>query len=170
MLEGYKPYDIFICKKCGICNSGLVLHDYTCEYCGGIIEYTGHDREYWFQEYYKNNPGQNSKNTTGIMMFKWLRETYLHNDFDHSAHEKTLQAKRDEWNTMLAENAEFRRNTLHCPKCGSYDVRRDKRGFKLGRAMVAGALTGFLDVAAVAGAAGSNKMVNRCDKCGHTWQ
>ena len=40
-----------------------------------------------------------------------------------------------------------------CPKCGSTNITAGQRGFSL--------LTGFL---------GSNKTVNRCANCGHTWK
>lgn len=44
-------------------------------------------------------------------------------------------------------------STIVCPHCGSTSVTTGQRGFSL--------LTGFL---------GSNKTVNRCGKCGWTWQ
>lgn len=44
-------------------------------------------------------------------------------------------------------------NTIICPHCGSTAVTTGQKGFSL--------LTGFL---------GSNKTVNRCGKCGWTWQ
>ena len=40
-----------------------------------------------------------------------------------------------------------------CPKCGSTNITTGQRGFSL--------LTGFW---------GSNKTVNRCANCGHTWK
>ena len=42
---------------------------------------------------------------------------------------------------------------LRCPRCGSTVVTTTSRGYSL--------LTGFI---------GSNKTVNRCGKCGHTWK
>ena len=42
---------------------------------------------------------------------------------------------------------------LRCPRCGSTAVTTTSRGYSL--------LTGFI---------GSNKTVNRCGKCGHTWK
>ena len=66
-------------------------------------------------------------------------------------------------------NIEYK-SILRCPKCGSTDFHSEKRGFSTGRAIAAGALTGFLDVAAVAGAVGNDKMVNVCDSCGHKWK
>lgn len=42
---------------------------------------------------------------------------------------------------------------LACPRCGSTAITTGQRGF--------GLLTGFL---------GSNKTVNRCGKCGHSWE
>lgn len=44
-------------------------------------------------------------------------------------------------------------DTLRCPRCGSASITTGQRGFSL--------ITGFL---------GSNKTVNRCGKCGYTWQ
>ena len=40
----------------------------------------------------------------------------------------------------------------HCPKCNSTSITAGQRGYKL--------MTGFL---------GSNKTVNRCANCGHSW-
>jgi predicted nucleic-acid-binding Zn-ribbon protein len=44
------------------------------------------------------------------------------------------------------------KNIIICPKCGSTAITTGARGFTL--------MTGFI---------GSNKTVNRCGKCGHTW-
>lgn len=44
-------------------------------------------------------------------------------------------------------------NQVHCPKCGSTSITTGQKGYSL--------LTGFL---------GSNKTVNRCANCGHTWK
>lgn len=45
------------------------------------------------------------------------------------------------------------KNIPKCPKCGSIAITAGQRGYSL--------LTGFL---------GSNKTVNRCANCGHTWK
>lgn len=45
------------------------------------------------------------------------------------------------------------KNIPKCPKCGSTAITAGQRGYSL--------LTGFL---------GSNKTVNRCANCGHTWK
>lgn len=42
--------------------------------------------------------------------------------------------------------------TIICPRCGSNQISTGSRGFSI--------LTGFI---------GSNKTVNRCGKCGHSW-
>lgn len=44
-------------------------------------------------------------------------------------------------------------NTIRCPKCGSTSITTGTRGFSI--------VTGFI---------GSNKTVNRCGSCGHTWK
>lgn len=45
------------------------------------------------------------------------------------------------------------RNLPRCPKCGSTSITASQRGYSF--------WTGFL---------GSNKTVNRCSNCGHTWK
>ena len=45
------------------------------------------------------------------------------------------------------------RNLPRCPKCGSTSITSSQRGYSF--------WTGFL---------GSNKTVNRCSNCGHTWK
>ena len=44
-------------------------------------------------------------------------------------------------------------NKVKCPKCGSTEITAGQKGYSL--------LTGFL---------GSNKTVNRCANCGHSWK
>jgi len=58
--------------------------------------------------------------------------------------------------------------TVYCPKCYSTNISANKRGFKMGRAVVAGTLT--FGVGLLAGAAGKNKVEVTCLKCGHTWK
>lgn len=57
---------------------------------------------------------------------------------------------------------------VYCPKCYSTQVSANKRGFKMGRAVVAGTLT--LGAGLLAGAAGKNKIEITCLKCGHKWK
>lgn len=61
-----------------------------------------------------------------------------------------------------------REGIVYCPKCYSTNISANKRGFKMGRAVVAGTLT--LGVGLLAGAAGKNKIEVTCLKCGHTWK
>jgi len=57
---------------------------------------------------------------------------------------------------------------LTCKKCGSKDIEVRERGFKLGRAVVAGLI--LLPAAPVVGMIGRKKLVNRCMNCGHTFK
>lgn len=57
---------------------------------------------------------------------------------------------------------------VYCPKCYSTNISANKRGFKMGRAIVAGTLT--FGVGLLAGAAGKNKVEVTCLKCGHKWK
>lgn len=64
---------------------------------------------------------------------------------------ETAEIVREE----LIENTELYKKyqPLRCPRCGSTAVTTTSRGYSL-----------------VWGFAGSNKTVNRCGKCGHTWK
>lgn len=56
---------------------------------------------------------------------------------------------------------------IKCPKCGSTQIHVHERGFKTGRAIAGGLLTGNILIAAAAGATGKNKIELVCLKCGH---
>lgn len=64
---------------------------------------------------------------------------------------KLAQFKEMADNKRKAEEAE--RLIPKCPKCGSKSITTGQKGY--------GLVMGFL---------GSNKTVNRCGSCGHTWQ
>lgn len=55
---------------------------------------------------------------------------------------------------------------IRCPKCNSTQIYVDKRGFKAGRAIAGGLLTGNILVAAAAGGIGHDKIELTCLKCG----
>lgn len=56
---------------------------------------------------------------------------------------------------------------VYCPKCYSTNISANKRGIKLGRAVVGGMLT--FGVGVLAGVSGRNKIQLTCLKCGHQW-
>lgn len=53
----------------------------------------------------------------------------------------------------IAERKKAEDSKPRCPKCGSTSITAGQKGYSI--------LTGFL---------GSNKTVNRCSNCGHTWK
>lgn len=59
---------------------------------------------------------------------------------------------------------------IRCPKCGSTLIHIDKRGFKTGRAIAGGLLTGNILVATAAGGVGKNNIEMTCLKCGHKFK
>lgn len=61
------------------------------------------------------------------------------------------------------------RKPLACPKCGSQQLHTGQRGFKVGRAVAVGVLTGGAG-ALLAGAAGKNQIMVTCIHCGHAWK
>lgn len=71
-----------------------------------------------------------------------------------SAESEIVKAKKQS-DVQTKENEVFKNynsSTIICPCCGSSAVTTGQKGFSL--------FTGFL---------GSNKTVNRCGNCGHTW-
>lgn len=60
--------------------------------------------------------------------------------------------------------------TVYCPKCHSTNITAQKRGFGVIRGLVGGTLLHSAAAGAVVGAAGSNKVLLTCMKCGHQWK
>lgn len=86
-----------------------------------------------------------------------LRE--IQNNFDayQKRQDENVKWLENQRKQMAIRNSQTRQqqkpNVPHCPKCGSTAITAGQKGYSL--------LTGFL---------GSNKTVNRCANCGHTWQ
>lgn len=59
---------------------------------------------------------------------------------------------------------------IKCPNCGSTQIYINKRGFKAGRAVAGGLITGNLLAAAVAGSVGMNDIQLTCLKCRHQFK
>lgn len=167
MINGYNDEDIFICESCGTADFAECCEGPICPQCGGKMIYTGKNDDEWSALYYNANPNKNDKNTNGIELFEFVSKQFKNAiSYDDNLHHES-KMKIDQYIAQI--NAEYK-STSRCPKCGSTDFHSEKRGFSTGRAIAAGALTGFLDVAAVAGAVGKDKMVNVCDRCGHKWK
>lgn len=60
---------------------------------------------------------------------------------------------RNKIGIIVNKQPEIQSGIVKCPICRSVQISTSKRGFSL--------LTGFI---------GANKTVNRCARCGHTWQ
>ena len=79
--------------------------------------------------------------------------------FDRAAYrEECLLVQKEE-----ADKAAFRAaNPIpKCPKCGSVLTHKERRGFKLGRAIMGGYLAGSI---------GADDLVNKCETCGCIWK
>lgn len=59
---------------------------------------------------------------------------------------------------------------IKCPKCYSAQIHVDKRGFKAGRAIAGGLITGNILAAAASGGVGMNNIELTCLKCGHKFK
>lgn len=159
---------IYICKNCG--NGDLDINNALkrppkCSFCNNEWYCTEKTEDEWRLIYKSEHPDDEMRNFTTAMLCEYIRIKLTNEGIIHP-NEIAVNA-RIEKNKRLNNNY---RSAPKCPKCGSIMFHSEKRGFSTGRAVAAGALTGFLDVAAVAGAVGKDKMVNVCDRCGHKWK
>ena len=81
-------------------------------------------------------------------MIKLHDDDIIEYELKMSQFRSQVQAKEAEEERKKAEDSKPR-----CPKCGSTNITAGQRGYSF--------WTGFL---------GSNKTVNRCSNCGHTWK
>lgn len=164
------PDNIWICPKCkDITYEQDLPLDYKCEECDGIYIDTGKTDDDWKSLFIQTHQGKNHKNTTAKEVDTFIQDTFLqeYDTVDTEAVAKREKATQ-EWLDELDRN--IKSKPVSCPKCGSTSISTQKRGFKWGRAIAGAALTGFVGTGLVAGAAGSNKMINVCQRCGHQWE
>lgn len=76
----------------------------------------------------------------------------LHDD-DIIEYELKMSQFRSQVEAQEAERKKIEESKPRCPKCGSTSITAGQKGYSF--------WTGFL---------GSNKTVNRCSNCGHTWK
>lgn len=157
---------LFICPTCGNSVSEFYVKTYpsnyaVCYHCNSEWYNTGLTENQWkrmLMDTGATNPG--GKEIKQFAISYLTDRGILHIDTSQQeARELQSQRLKEQFHSKP-----------RCPKCGSTNLGKTKRGFSTGKAVAAGMLTGFLDVAAVAGAAGSNKMINCCNECGHTWK
>ena len=103
-------------------------------------------------------------------------------DANYISNYKTVSFKEDMKESIQAENRnkelkkkakeeKKKNNVVCCPKCGSPSITAQKRGFSVGKAIAGTALSlGHLDVGALAGATGKNKIEITCLNCGYKWK
>lgn len=59
-------------------------------------------------------------------------------------------------------------NEVKCPRCGSTQITAQKKGFKVGKAILGNILFGKIGL--LGGFIGSNDLEIRCLKCGNKWE
>lgn len=164
--------NLWVCPKCKrVSYKQLLFSKNKCTYCCNICLDTNQTDDEWEELFYQTHPGKDKWNTFPGEIFEFCANTFLQgcNTIDEN-----LVAKRtnneEEKRLDSIRKYEYASKPVSCPKCGSTSISTQKRGFKWGRAIAGVALTGFIDIGAVAGAAGSNKMINVCQRCGHQWE
>lgn len=139
---------VFICPNCGDIEASTGRLYLKCSECGHPYKATDIDRK---------NP---------IKLFntdeKQLIEEYVGDTINWDIY----NARQEEWSNIQEQRHKHQQqkqaeenarqdaiNHPKCPKCGSTAITSGQRGYSF--------FTGFL---------GSNKTVNRCANCGHTWK
>lgn len=145
----------FICPKC----AKSYKHDdipiqFKCEYCNSILVQTDMGRrELRSIGTLKINEEKFNNKTVE------LAKKFGDNQFDENVYNDRLKKLHQEVEKSIREADDYfakksqQQNAPKCPKCGSTAITAGQKGYSL--------LTGFL---------GSNKTVNRCANCGHTWR
>lgn len=145
---------IFICPKCAYIHFSSSIYPFPlpikCEYCDSNIIQTNENNE----ELFNLSISTTTENEFAEQTIS-IAKKYGNNQFSEEAYNYRLQKlhKEVEELTFKREQSKQQQNVPKCPKCGSTAIMAGQRGFNL--------LTGFL---------GSNKTVNRCANCGHTWE
>lgn len=160
---------VYVCPKCQHINySDEVKYEgQQCKHCDCQYINTQRTSSEWTARFREVNH-KTTKYQIGLREWdEFVIEDFLgeNHDFDENAIQTRLDniaQQREQWQRE-------RNMRPRCPKCQSSNIGKGQRGFKWGRAIGAAAVTGFLDVGAIAGAAGSNKVVNVCNNCGHKW-
>ena len=102
-------------------------------------------------------PGRDNKELIAIVVdrfkFHILKDGLTHSEAEVLKHELYSMSMYTEIIPSESDIDVLKNIQLRCPRCASTQVTIGIRGFSL--------LTGFV---------GSNKTINRCGKCGHTWK
>lgn len=141
-------------KICETCKKNKI--DDGISFSPGYIHYLNDDVE----ECLENHP----LNTTNMSIDDFIILTKISNSTDFydamiELHDKDIieyELKMSQFRAQVDAQEERKRqerNLPRCPKCGSTSITASQRGYSF--------WTGFL---------GSNKTVNRCSNCGHTWK
>lgn len=124
-----------------------------CEYCNTLLKQTNINIKDWFA--FSCNATDEEFNNKSVELAK----KFGNNQFDENVYSKRLKELHQKVEKSKQKANEYfeRKSTTEnlpkCPKCGSTAITAGQRGYSL--------LSGFL---------GSNKTVNRCANCGHTWK
>ncbi|MGF6375124.1 putative paraquat-inducible protein A [Clostridiales Family XIII bacterium PM5-7] len=183
MVSVYDKIDkkhLAVCKGCG---KGIMSPDFEkysaidgkCIFCGSDFVDSGHTSNQW-SKIYNSSTEKHLFDHDINGQFKFIASKVLGDSYSEEAYDAMI-AFKDEQNKK--EYEEWRASEIaagndpskpYCPKCNSQDLFVQKRGMKWGRAIATTAITGFLDVGAVAGVIGANKMIKVCNNCGHSWE
>lgn len=140
----------FVCPKCADTYDFEGVINLKCMFCNTTLVQTDISREELFR--LACNISDEEFRSKAIELAK----KFGNNQFDEKAYKETkLKKKQLDLRLMNSSNISQsqQQNIPKCPKCGSTAITATQKGYSL--------LTGFL---------GSNKTVNRCANCGHTWK
>lgn len=148
---------LYICPNCGTIDAGESSIRLKCYECGTPYKTTDINRRSYWEELGNACTNDCSNEYTHDLLERYVGNTINWDIFNKREGEwnKALEKKHEQdQQKHVEERARQDIQTIpKCPKCGSTAITAGQKGYSL--------LTGFL---------GSNKTVNRCVNCGHTWK
>lgn len=145
---------MYICPHCGTIDAGEKSIRLKCYECGTPYKYTNITRKQYWQE-----SGEACINGSIDSYELNLIKQYVSDTIDwgiYNSRKNIQEEQRHKYQQQKQAEEQARQDAINhpkCPKCGSTAITAGQREYSL--------LTGFL---------GSNKTVNRCANCGHTWK
>lgn len=150
---------VLVCPKCASIYNGWYCkyelpQKLKCDYCNTILVQTDENTEEIFKLSCPKEKEQEFDNKSIELAKKFGNNQFSNDAFNF--HKQKLHNDVVNWDEKHNKSQSAQQQTTNvpkCPKCGSTAITVGQRGYSF--------FTGFL---------GSNKTVNRCANCGHTWK
>lgn len=149
--------DVFYCPKCGRVTYRAVLVGEKCLTCRDQkMIYTGHDADYYYNKYRKEN---GTNDIINCDLKEMVREEFFYGNPNYSQKDVDRRKEVDDrcLKKVLKEKQQIQ-NIPHCPTCGSTDIEKIGTGNKVASALAFGIFS-----------LGHISKTFKCKQCGYKW-